>query len=155
MLHARRFWRGARWPAASFTLLILIAWVTSTRWAVSKSFNDWGIESFGGLIVLRQWEGGGPAYQTSEDAVTEALGHFGWELPVFSLSRFGIGYLSIPYWVLFLPAAVVALIAFWRAGTTYPVGCCPACGYSLRGSPSGKCPECGSASTGNAQLKQV
>lgn len=143
MLHNRGLWRFARWPALGVASIILLAWMASTYRPFSVVFDRWGIESFGGLIVIRIWEPSGPFYQTSQDAVKEALRRPGLEWPVLSLGRFGSGYVCVPFWLLFIPAAVMAVVAFWRAGRSYPRGCCMNCGYNLAGSPSGRCPECG------------
>lgn len=147
MLHNRRVWRFARWPALAAVAFILLAWMASTYHPSSAVFDRWGVESFGGLIVIRIWEPSGPFYQTSQDAVKEALRRPGLEWPVLSLGRFGSGYACVPYWLLFIPAAVMAIVAFWKAGRSYPRGCCGNCGYNLIGSPSGRCPECGAKGT--------
>lgn len=153
MLHRKNLWRRIRWPSIVIAGAILLVWIISTRWPMSGAFDVWGIESFGGLIVVRQWESGGPAYETSGDAVTEALGHWGWELPTASIGRYGISYLSIPFWVLFLPIASLACLATWRMGKRYPRDACPECGYSMIGSTSGRCPECGMRRTASLDVE--
>jgi hypothetical protein len=52
-------------------------------------------------------------------------------------------YLLIPFWLLFLGAAVPTLFAFFydrRSRAKIP---CPPCGYDLTSNVTGICPECG------------
>lgn len=72
-------------------------------------------------------------------------------LPHFAFSlALGAGWIGVPYWMLMLPAAALWSIRtrrVYRAKQRIISGCCVACGYDLRGSPSGRCPECGSVTS--------
>ena len=48
----------------------------------------------------------------------------------------------IPFWCLFVVAALPTALLWWR-DRGYPPGHCQKCGYDLTGNVSGVCPECG------------
>lgn len=56
------------------------------------------------------------------------------------------GWVAIPLWALFIPAAGLTLLA-WRSASVPnrdpPGERCSGCGYNLTGNASGQCPECG------------
>lgn len=53
--------------------------------------------------------------------------------------------IGVPLWW-FVTGIVIVSTVMWFRGRPFPRGCCPDCGYDLRGSPSGHCPECGGIS---------
>jgi hypothetical protein len=51
----------------------------------------------------------------------------------------------IPLWPWAVVSGMTALWFWWRSPRPVAPGCCPTCGYELRGSDFERCPECGTA----------
>lgn len=59
--------------------------------------------------------------------------------------RPGLTCLMVPFWLLFLVAALPTVLLFLRDRRRTKAGYCRHCAYDLRGIASGICPECGNA----------
>ncbi|MBK8267890.1 MAG: hypothetical protein IPK83_06125 [Planctomycetes bacterium] len=70
---------------------------------------------------------------------------FAFEAPE-RVDALGATVLFVPFWLLFLVAAIPTALLFLRDRRKIPAGHCRHCDYDLRGIASGICPECGNAS---------
>jgi len=67
-----------------------------------------------------------------------------WSLVALVMSP--IEALAVVWWAVVYPLA--------RADDRRAAGCCPECGYNLRGNVSGRCSECGHGLTGNVSRRR-
>lgn len=150
----RRLW----WLTAGLLALVVMAWVDShfythgiwcsrPTWAVSVKSKQ------GGFMLYRT----GRVSRSGWIRMRRPTDNVAWPLSyheLFDGHAFGFAYaagkpmstgpaygIAVPYWLLAGALALATWHLLRRAARAAP-GCCPVCGYDLRGSPE-RCPECG------------
>ncbi|MBK8267888.1 MAG: hypothetical protein IPK83_06115 [Planctomycetes bacterium] len=140
-----RWRRIGKWVGLFACLLILAAWAVGL-W--SRSWTPIGDRGF--LVCSRQ----GLFVGVSEATLLPPLDapFFAWqEWEGFAfeaperVDALGATVLFVPFWLLFLVAALPTAFLFHRDRRRIRAGYCRHCDYDLRGIASGICPECGNA----------
>ncbi|MBK8267889.1 MAG: hypothetical protein IPK83_06120 [Planctomycetes bacterium] len=139
----RRWRRIGKWTGFCTCLLILAAWAVSLRYYCWIPMGRTGsIYLSEGSLVVRisktspNWWGDAPYFESHQWRV------FGFEKPKL-LDNPNATILVVPFWLLFLVAAIPTVLLFRLGRRRIVAGHCPHCDYDLRGIASGICPECG------------
>ena len=137
---------GFRHAGGDFALFITREEIPIVLPPGSRPFEPW---------LAMQWshneEPAGPLhdrYRVARGPNNYGWGTWAWYTSQPSPTLLGRGWaIVLPYWIFALPAALAP--AWWamglkrrRAARRRAAGCCPECGYDLRGTPD-RCPECG------------
>jgi hypothetical protein len=143
-----RIRKTVKWGGAAVTVLLVVVWVGSGKFAVLHHWTGGTSASvYRGRLYL--WPGSGPIPPASAGFATRGPSDFGVEWWI-GFGRPSVGKLiAIPLWWLVLPATVATSIA-WRLDTLARrrarLNLCPKCGYDrtgLAGGAGAVCPECG------------
>jgi hypothetical protein len=165
----RRLFNAAAWVCLVLSVFCAAGWWWSHTRAYGLRFTGQpdsavelvhgGIEAWHGHIVYtgpRPWKRSKSAlavYFLNFAAKEHPRMSAGWGLAYRERGGFGWGrggayvwLLRVPMWCPVMLFALLAASCFRIARMSRRPGCCAACGYDLRGTPSGWiCPECGTA----------
>lgn len=154
----RKRWQSTiKWGGMVLTVLLLLAWASSTRWSIgihqatASGFLDEGCIEFawrepfdvqrGSLSVLGPHRHAVRARWWFRESTTSvrALSMGSWQSSSYTSKR-----VSVPMWCLAVLTGAVSVPLLWRDRGRAP-GLCHKCKYDLRGNRSGMCPECGAS----------
>ncbi len=143
-----RWRRYFRWGATALLALSLGTFAASLWFRVHVWYGRAGLGVDGGSFYLNYTVTAQPrsfAVTASRVRFAYAL-HDTWRIFMWWEPWAGgrARHMEFPLWPLAAGAGLVAAVAWWLDPPRRPrPGCCPACGYDLRGNVSGRCPECG------------
>ena len=169
MGRSRRFFRGMTWAGGTCCVLILIAWLWSTRNSAMYLRDDWRINLFSGQLSYEQNQmiaavttirNRSSQFQpTKGQTATGAISYWS-VVPVPSGLDSTYGFrgchiafgqwentVILPMWMILSVAAMSTGFCAWLSRWRLRRGYCPECDYCLTGNTSGVCPECGAAIT--------
>jgi hypothetical protein len=139
----QRLRRYAKRAGLCTCLLILVAWAVSLwsysqiaigeRWFVASTHRGLTVALFEPTYPLRPL---GPHFEWQQ---WQGIRFEAPELVYYT----GATCLLVPFWLLFLIAALPTALLFYLNRRKIPPGHCSGCEYDLRGIESGICPECG------------
>jgi hypothetical protein len=151
--------RVLKWVGAAVCVLTLGIWALSTRYAFTNAppyapKTTAVLVDSGNLHVMWISPPQALALGTMDAFVTTSANQLTLDRPWPAWGRMrspaggvlGASTLSrvtIPIWLVFLPAFVLTAFLWWRDRRRFPPGHCQNCGYNLTGNVSGRCPECG------------
>lgn len=172
MGRARRFFRRMTWAGGTACVLILIAWLWSTRNSALYFRDDWSINLFSGVLRFHQDAFIAAIVTRNQRTLNQSVNKTSapppargiWSVvPVPSVLTSTYGFQSwhflwtprlrtieIPMWTMFAAALTGTAVCAWLSRWRLRRGYCRECDYCLTGNTSGVCPECGSVvSTAN------
>jgi len=140
MPHPSRIRRIAKWSGVVVCVVLVVAWIVSTRWFGAAYSTDAlvkprsvGVGVADGCVILGLLDGYAEGWEYTGPAMMS------W--PFIDSSRRNT-ILWLPLWIPFLTIALPTAYLFWR-DRGHPRGHCQGCGYDLTGNVSGRCSECG------------
>jgi hypothetical protein len=151
-----------RWGGVAAVVVIAALWLVSGWRMLRISYDRTGFVAHC-LVVRGQLAitlGSGPGFVDSGGALVKcevqrypkewgSVPGWGWSPVEFQRQQWReqTVYFRFALWVLFLAAACVAALLWYRR-LRVPPGLCRKCRYDLRGVTTGVCPECGAAMSG-------
>ena len=140
-LPASRSRRIAKWTGLVVCVVILAMWAVSTRMTLVRFGKNC-------LFTVRQGTVEVWVHSSSHEKplwlwANRGYTNLGFELPYVYLSPDRCT-IVLPFWLLFVLAAITTTILWHRDRRTVKPGHCRSCGYDLRASKR-SCPECGTS----------
>jgi hypothetical protein len=151
-----RIRKTIKWGGAAVTVLLVVGWVSSSRWTVTYSGGhigraQWGVGLVCGTLMVQAAWVRNPTPSAEPWRCSPNEERLAWWFGRWHDGTGGEWFeiLFVPFWVL-LACSGPTTVAAWRLDTLArrraKLKLCASCGYErtgLRGGIGAKCPECG------------